>query len=161
MQEIPRRRIASQPRDFQSVDKEFGAHGVERGHVGAVEVLDEPVGEEVSEEGVDLALGKTGHDDQCVGEGIEVRSEKNAPVVCFLTYDWLYDGSTEFDTGNGSIQFQIFGSDLISGANPAGSFAEKSNLRKVDMAARSTLLVWKSPSLHRRVALSSSGVEDK
>ena len=38
---------------------------------------------------------------------------------------------------------------------------KKSYLRKVDMAARSTLLVWKSPSLHRRVALSSSGVEDR
>ena len=103
MQEIPRRRVASQPRYFQSVDKKFGAHGVERGDIAAVEVLHEPVGEEVSEEGVDLALGKTGHDDQCVGEGTEVRSERNPPVVFFLTYDWLHDGSTEFDTGNEGI----------------------------------------------------------
>ena len=85
MQEVPRRRIASQPRDFQSVDTELGAHGVERGDIGAVEVLDETVGEEVSEEGVDLALGQTGHDDQCVGERSEVKSEESPPIVCFLT----------------------------------------------------------------------------
>ena len=125
MQEVPRRRIASQPRDFQSVDTELGAHGVERGDIGAVEVLDEPVGEEVSEEGVDLALGQTGHNDQCVGERSEVRSEENPPIICFLTCDWLHDGSTEFDTGNEGIQFQILESNFVSGKNPAGSFAEK------------------------------------
>ena len=90
-------------RDVQPVDLEFCSDGVERGDVGAVKLLDEPVGEEVSEEGVDLALGKTGHDDQCVGEGTEVRSERNPPVVFFLTYDWLHDGSSEFDTGNEGI----------------------------------------------------------
>ena len=62
----------------------------------------------------------------------------------------------------------------ISGTNPVGPShpvhriqmnSDKqqahTDLRNVDMAANRILLVRKSPSWHRRVAFSSSGVEDR
>ena len=74
LQEVPR--VTPDPRDFQSVNLKFGADCVERGDVGAFKVLDEPVGEEVAEEGVDLALGKTGDDDERIGKRSHKRPEK-------------------------------------------------------------------------------------
>ena len=133
LQQVPRS-VTPDSRNVESVDLELRADGVERGDVGAVKVLNEAVGEEVAEEGGHLARRKTGHDDERVGERRDVRSGEN--------------DDSELACRKGNRQ-------------KCSPTDRGDNLRKADMAASRILLVWKSPSLHRRVALSSSGVDDR